>query len=195
MTLLDFLLQRMWTQGENLLWRWIDLPPPSSHFAQENNTFRTVYSNGYGPWEREGVQRQLIASTATINKRVLWFSAELTNITQTRDATSKSSFIHPACTSTKLTYYANSKHSNKKKKIQCFCKHHLTTPYHTSQTHALLVSFPSKGMLQIPGCSQRSWMFYKAIAINKIIRLGSHLTSQALWLLGSITVLMRHTVN
>ena len=93
-------------------WEWIALPPPSPHFSQENNTSRIVYSNGHGPREREGVQRQLIASTATINKRVLWFSAELTNIMQTRDATHKCSFIHPACTPTKLTYYANSKNSN-----------------------------------------------------------------------------------
>ena len=133
-------------------WEWIALPPPSPHFAQENITSRIVYSNGYGPWEREGVQRQLIASTTNINKKVLWFSAVLTNIMQTRDATHKSLLIHPACTPTKLTYYANSKYSNKKKKWQCFRKHtspHLTHAY----SYALLVSFLSKGAWQIPGCS------------------------------------------
>ena len=184
MMLLDFLFQRMRAQVGNLLQGRRDCPPSqggqSLNFAQENNTSRIVYSNGYGHWEREGVQRQLIASTATINKRVLWFRAELTNIMQTRDATSNSSFIHPACTPTKLTEYANSKHSNKRKKWYCFFKHtspHLTTPHtyiHINFKSACL----RQDALQIPGCSQKSWMFYKAIAVNIMSWLGSHWTSQ-----------------
>ena len=62
---------------------------------------------------------------------------------QTRDESSKCLFIHPACTPMKLIYYANSKHSNKKKKRQSFCKHTLPHLTHTN-SHALLLSFPNK---------------------------------------------------
>ena len=47
---------------------WIALP---HYFTQENDSSRIVYSKGCSPGEGEGVQRQLIASTATIRKRDL----------------------------------------------------------------------------------------------------------------------------
>ena len=130
MMLLDFYLRECDPKGGTSSrcphWSGLFPPPPPPYFTQENDSS----------------MRDLIYESVQ----------SLHHIMQTRDATSICLFTHPACTRTKLTYYANCKHFNIKKKRQSLCKHtspHLTREY----SHALLVSFPSKGAFQIAGCS------------------------------------------